>query len=142
MQSIIFAGVLISVAFAGWPIIGNYSGASCTFVGTVVAITTAISVFALSAKDFFISPLPGLRAILILSMAGFLNGAALYYYSVKVADQNIPTSVFVATVSICMVIVAPLLYFFTKGSAPSGRQFAGYLLACIAIYLLTPPKIQ
>jgi len=67
---------------------------------------------------------------------GMVNGLAGYIYAVKVADQNIPTAMFVITVSVLMVMMVPFVDWLLNGSVISPKQWIGILIAIIAIILI------
>ncbi len=137
LQSLV-AAILISFCFAGWPVVSKYSGASGVWVASVVTIGGALATLTLCVfgKQMVVFQLPSIRAIIILIVAGALNGAAFYFYSMKVADPKIPTAVFITIVAILMVVVAPLLDWALNGVIPNLQKTFGYMFAALAIYLL------
>ncbi len=76
------------------------------------------------------------KAILLILIAGALNGAAVYAYSLKAADKTIPTAAFIATVCVFMAVIAPLQHWIINGVAPTWRQAIGYGLAALTVYFL------
>jgi len=135
--STVAKAVFISMGFTGWPIIGRYSGATGGWVGIIVLGATVITVGIFSAKEMASIPAPGLKAITLLVVAGIVNGIAFYLYSMTTTDSSVPTGVFVVTVSLLMVTVAPVLdYIFNEGTF-SRNQVAGLGFAFIAILMLS-----
>lgn len=134
-MSTIVVAIFIAFGFTGWPIIGNYSKVNAGWMGSVVMISTALALGAMSYKDLCIET-PGSKAIVLLSVAGLVNGLAVYFYSVKVADANVPTAAFIVTVSTLMVVAASVLNWAINGAVPNHSQFLGFGLAIAAIYFL------
>jgi len=132
--STILMAVFIATAYAAWPVVGSYSRASGGWIGTVVVIATGITVAICSAKQLI--SFPNTKAILLLLIAGAINGVAVYLYSCKVADVTVPTAAFVVTVAVFMSVIAPLLSWLLNGAIPTFYQTLGYGLAMSAIYFL------
>ncbi len=126
----------IAATFVAWPVIGKYSGASGAWIGIIVVAGSLVTTAIFGLKELTSGPMFTLKALVLLVMAGLLNGAAVYYYSVKATSTAIPTGVFIVTMSIMMVIFAPILDWLLNGNALSIRQCAGIAAAVVAIYLL------
>lgn len=127
---------LIAAAFAGWPIIGRFSGVTGEYVGVLAVVGTLVTVIMLSAKQLLSTATLTPKAVAVMLIAGAINGIAVYFYSLKAADKVIPTATFVATVCIFMVMVAPFQHWIVNGIAPTWRQVIGYGLAALAVYFL------
>lgn len=136
MASWILWAVGIAFAFTVWPILGKVSGASGAWVGTLVVAGTLITTLIFGAKDMVQGPLFTLKALVILALAGLVNGAAVYYYSVKAVDPGVPTGIFVATMVVLMALMAPLIDWMVNGNTINAKQIAGLGAAVVAIYLL------
>ncbi len=134
----LFAAVLIAFCFAGWPVVSKYSGAPGVWVGVIVTIGGALATltFSFLSKQMSVLQLPSIKAIVILVIAGALNGTAFYFYSLKVADPKISTAVFITIVAILMTVIAPLLDWALNGVVPNLQKTFGYAFAALAIYLL------
>jgi drug/metabolite transporter (DMT)-like permease len=128
--------VFIAFGFVGWPIIGSYSGASGGWVSVILCASTMITVTLFSIKELSGIPIPATKALVLLFIAGAFNGLAVCFYSIKITDASISTAVLVVTVSILMVMAAPILDWLIKGAIPSLYQALGYTFAICAIYFL------
>lgn len=130
----VFSSALIALGFVMWPIIGKYSGIGGAWVGTMISTGTLAAVVALSSRSTTQSP--SARAIFILLAVGIINGASVYFYSMRTSDTQISTSAFVVMTCIMMVIWAPLIDWALNGTVPSASHVAGFGTAAITIYLL------
>ena len=126
----------IGTAFVIWPIVGKYSQATGAWVNTIVIIGSAIGGIAFAYTSIRVQPVPTLYACLILLAAGAINGVAVYYYSMKAADSQVPTAQFIMTVIIMMVIVSPLFNYLLNGATLSGKQWLGLGTAVLSVFLL------
>ena len=126
----------IGSAYAFWPIIGKYSQASGEWVNTIVVISSTIIAIGLAFSSVKEQPLPTLNAFAVLLLAGLLNGAAVYFYSMKATDPQVPTGAFIMTTIVIMVAMAPLFNYLLNGVALSLKQLAGLGAAALAIALL------
>lgn len=133
---LLLRALFISVGFAGWPIVGNFSKASGAWVGTIVLGTTGVVIALLSSRGLISNPLPSYKSIVYLVVAGVINGLACYVYSLTTVDKNIQIGLFVSLVSILMVVIAPLMSWLLNGEIISSKQIVGLFLACVSIYLL------
>lgn len=135
--TLIFWAVGIALCFTLWPILGKFSGASGAWVGTLVVLATSTTTVLLGVKEMIQGPMFTVRACALLVVAGLINGAAVYSYSVKTADPNVPTGTFIVIMTICMTILTPLLDWLMNGSVLSVKQCTGIVLAVVSIYLLS-----
>lgn len=126
----------IAFAFTVWPIIGKFSGASGAWVGTLVVAGTLVTTLIFGAKDMIHGPMFTMKALVILALAGLVNGAAVYYYSVKAVDPVVPTGIFVTTMVILMAVMSPLVDWAVNGSTINSKQWIGLGTALLAVYLL------
>jgi len=129
--------LFIAFGFVGWPIVGSYSRVCGGWVGTVVLTSTAITVAMFSFRQLNSIPVPNTKAMILLLVAGIINGLAVYLYSSKITDTNVPAAVFVVMVSILMVVVAPLLNWLLNDAVPNFQQTLGFGFAIVAIYFLS-----
>lgn len=134
--STIIIGVLIAAAFVGWPIVGSYSKISGPWVSVIVFLSGTLSVTILSMKQLETSTLSA-KGIILLTLAGAINGIAVYFYTKKIADPAIHTASLIILVSVSMAVLAPLLDWMIKGSTPDLKQICGFAMATGAIYLLS-----
>lgn len=129
----IIIAFFIAVGFVSWPIVGKYSQADGVWIGTIVFLTTAVTIVLLSSKD--LNTLPTAKALSILIIAGAINGAACYFYAQKVAASEVPTAILVTVVSISMVIASPIIDWALNGASFSVSQIAGFGTAVLTVYL-------
>jgi drug/metabolite transporter (DMT)-like permease len=135
-SDVILMAIVIAFGFVGWPIIGSYSRAHGSWIGMLAISSTALAFAGLSFRQLINVVPPNTKAIVLLLVAGIINGGAVYLYTAKIADTTVPTAAFVVIVSIFMVIVAPLLNWMLNSAVPSFQQGLGFLLAMAAIYFL------
>lgn len=128
---------LISLAFSSWPIFGKYMKAPGIWVGILVSLGTTVTMVVLSLKPVATHGLPTTKIGLVFLGFGVLNGAAIYMYSLKIADPTVPTAVFVVMISVGMVVFGSLLGWIILGQVPTRDQIFGYGLAVIAIYFIS-----
>ena len=120
--STLITAFFIASVFAGWPIIGKFSGLSGEYVGTLACLGTTVAMAALSAKQLLSTDSLTPKAITIMLVAGAANGIGVYFYARKAADKLIPTADFVATVCIFMVMIAPVQHWILNGVIPTGDK--------------------
>lgn len=126
----------IASTFVSWPILGKYSQASGAWINTIVLVGSAIGGIVLAYPNMKGMPLPTTKALILLLVAGLLNGAAVYFYAVKAVDPLIPSVPFIMTVTVLMVMTTPIFGYFLNGDVLSIRQWLGLFSAIIAIFLL------
>jgi drug/metabolite transporter (DMT)-like permease len=126
----------IGTSFVLWPIVGKYSQATGAWVNTLVIIGSTVGGVAFAYTSIRVQPLPPLYACLILLAAGALNGAAVYFYSMKAVDPQVPTGQFIMMVVIMMVILSPLVNYLVNGAALSPKQWLGLGTATLSVFLL------
>ena len=136
IQSISMA-VFIAFGFVCWPIVGSYSRVCGSWVSATVIISTAVTVAIFFFRQLAALPVPSVKAIAILFIAGAINGLAFCFYSNKITDTSIETGAFVVTISILMVVIAPLLDWALNGATPNMSQKLGFVLAIVAIYFMS-----
>ncbi len=130
--------VLIGIVYAIWPIIGKMVGANGAWMSALVVGSSLIATVLFSKAELSPQTAPSLGALLALAAIGFANGYAVYVYSTKAVDPQIPTGIFMAIVFIVMIGVAPLTdWLLAKGAAPSQKQLLGLTCAALAAWLLT-----
>ena len=126
----------IAFAFSIWPILGKASGAGAAWVGTLVVSGSLITTLFFGAKEMVSGPMFTTKALLILVVAGLVNGVAVYYYSSKSIDPAIPTGAFITTTVVLMAMMSPLLDYAINGNALSAKQWLGIGTAMLTVYLL------
>ncbi|MCK4540270.1 hypothetical protein KAU09_03910 [Candidatus Parcubacteria bacterium] len=132
----------IALGFSGWAIAGNFSGANAAWVGSVMVVGAGMIVPVLSAKKLLYQSPPGLLSILILVIASVVNAAAVHMYAGKVnllkpVQTGITAGIFVATVSILMVVFGVLLDFLLNHKTISTSQMCGVGTAVLTIFLMS-----
>lgn len=125
-----------ATAFVVWPTIGKYSGAGGHWVNTIVLIGSTITGVALAYPAMKAQPLPSIKAVALILTAGFINGAAVYAYSMMTANPKIATGPFVSTVTMMMVVLGFVLAVILLGQAWSGRHVLGMAFALVGIWLI------
>jgi drug/metabolite transporter (DMT)-like permease len=126
----------IASAFVFWPIIGKYSQASGAWVNTLVIVGSMIGGVYLAYPAMQDQPLPTITAFGWLLLAGVLNGIAVYFYSLKAVDPQVPTGAFIMTVIISMLVLTPLFNYVLNGDILSIKQRFGLGTAIITVFLL------
>ncbi len=129
--------VFIAIAFIGWPIVGKYSGASGAWIGTIMLIATTLVTGTLSLKEMARSSFPPTKAVAMLIAAGMMNGLAVYLYARKSSSPTVSTATFIVTVTVLMIVFAPILDWLFNGSIPSTRKVFGFACAAFSVYLLS-----
>lgn len=132
----VVVAVFIASGFAGWGIIGKYSQVNGGWIGTMAMAITTITV-ALTSLSQLQQEIPNRRAMLLLIIAGILNGVAVCVYTSKITNPAIPASLFMALVFMFMIAVVPCLEWALNGTMPSSNHIIGYALAVGAIYFLS-----
>ncbi len=132
----ILALFFIAIVYDTWGMLGKYTGASGPWMSTIVFIGTFIGAAAMSAPGVMSTPAPSLSGILLLLLAGILNGLAVYVASVKMVDPAIPSAIFFMTLLVLMVVLTPFIGWLLHGETLTTRQWIGAAAAVVAIYLL------
>lgn len=125
-----------ATAFVVWPTIGKFSGATGHWINTIVLVGSTITGVALAYPAMRAQPLPSLKAVVLISIAGLINGAAVYVYSMMTADPKIPTGTFISTVTMMMVVIGFVLAVILTGQEWTIRHIAGMTLALVGIWLI------
>ncbi len=126
----------IALAFASWPLVGAYAGAAAVWLGVVTASFTVLPQVILGADAMMHGPTPSARGFFILAVAGIFNGIGVYYYSIKVTDTTINTTVFVVTMLMMLMVWTPILNWVMNGVTLNLRQLLGVAIALLAVYVL------
>lgn len=129
--------IFIAIGFAGWPIIGKYSGMNSGFIAIFVGVSTAVTVAIISARQLSGIGSISCTPLLFLIVVGVINGIAFQLYSNKVADTTVPTAVFMVTVSILMSVATPILHWLLNGAVPNSNQIIGFGFSIITVYFLS-----
>ena len=122
--------------FIQWPIFCGSLRIHPAITAAAVMFMSGIILVSIIPKSLFYLSYFSWKSIVAMVVCGILNGLAVYFYIVKVADKNINAAAFIATVSIFMILEAPMLTWIVKGESPSVNHIIGYVLAIVAIYFL------
>ncbi len=133
----VLQALVISTGFVGWGLLGNISGAGAAWTGLGVNIYTSFVIGFYFFKDLSNKPFPTSKGMLLLLIAGVINGIAVCLYTSKVANpENPQVATFMVMVFVFMAIVAPIIDWALRGSVPTSNQTIGFALAAGAIYFL------
>ncbi len=135
--STILLSVFIAFAFVGWGIIGKYSQANGGWVGTIAMGVSAVAVLICSVSTKQLQGGVTARAVVLLLIAGALNGFAMWLFANKVTHPATSAAAFIVLVSVLMAAAAPILDWFINNTTPDTNQTVGYALAITAIYFLS-----
>lgn len=127
----------IAVCFGGWPILAKTAKLSSHWVALIVLTASLVPTLLVGLSQKQYTMLPPMRGFAIVALAGLLNGVAFYFYSKMVNNKEIPTAQFIVMIAVLATIVVPLISWAMEGSAPTARQWSGYALAAVAVYLLS-----
>jgi drug/metabolite transporter (DMT)-like permease len=125
----------ITVGFGSWPFAGKYLQISGAWVGTIM-IASTLPITALCSLNGMRTTNISVKAIIVLILAGVLNGITLWIYLVKTADPNIPTSIFIVSVTLLISLLSLMLDWGINYQIPDTRQFVGIAMAIGAVILL------
>lgn len=136
LPTYLFSAWLAATAFVAWPIVGKYSGIGGHWVNIVVLSGSTLAGIAMAYPQVRGEPLPSFRGLGVVLLAALANGAAVYLYSLKTSDPNVPTGSFIVTVTLMMVVMGFLLSVILTGQHATPRQLAGLALAVFAVWLI------
>lgn len=134
--SLLALTAFVGVSFVTWAVVADWLKVDGPWVGVIILISTCAAVAILSGRQLIQIQMPSSRAIGYLLAVGAFNGVGFYCYTLKIAEKSIPIGILSASISIMMVIAAPVLDYLINSKAISVKQFAGFGLASIAIYLI------
>ena len=133
-MEILIPAALIALAFVTWTIVGKYSNIDGPWVGLLAALGTFTLIASISYRT--LGELPPRKAIIVLLLAGAINGIGLYFYSMKISDKSIPTGIFISTTCAMMVLWGTFLDYKLNGSTYSSLQYFGFGSIAFGIYLV------
>ena len=128
--------VLVACLFILWPFAGKLTGTSGPWLVTIVLSVTAIVSAALAYARGELTNAPSVRTLMILLIAGLLNGVGCYLYATLASNPRISTASFVVTINITMCVAAPLIEATLLKRVPNVQQWCGFGFAATAVYLL------
>ena len=128
---------LIATAFVFWPTVSKYSQVSGPWINTLVLLFSTMVGGLLALPEMRASGLPSFKGIAILAFAGLINGAAVYFYSVRAADAQTPTGSFIAITIVGMLIMGLVFSYFLNSEPITERKLLGLAAAGLAAYLFT-----
>lgn len=101
--------------FIQWPIFCAHLRIHPAIMAAAVMFVSGIILVGIIPKSLFFLSAFSWKSTIIMTVCGIFNGLAVYFYIVKVADKNINAAAFIATVSIFMILEAPMLTWIVKG---------------------------
>jgi len=133
----VFEVVLTAMGMAGWPILGKYSQASAPWIGAVVMTVTGMMavVIALLQGGLQGASIPTPSKLLLLILAGVVNGVATYRYATRARMEG-QTGSYLVLIAILIVIEAPFLDMMLNRSMLTVRQWTGVGCGIACVYLL------
>ncbi|HEY4088899.1 MAG TPA: hypothetical protein VGM43_23370 [Bryobacteraceae bacterium] len=127
---------LTAMGMAGWPILGKYSQASGAWIGAVVMAVTGLVaiVIAMLQGGLQSGSLPTPSKLLLLILAGLVNGVATYRYATRARMEG-QTGKYLVLIAILIVIEAPFFDMVLNRSTLTVRQWAGVGcgIACVCL---------
>jgi uncharacterized membrane protein len=128
---------LTAMGMAGWPILGKYSQASGAWIGAVVmAVTGMVAIIiALLQGGLQGASLPAPGKLLLLILAGLVNGVATYRYATRARMEG-QTGKYLVLIAILIVIEAPFFDMMLNRSTLTVRQWTGVGCGMACVYLL------
>jgi hypothetical protein len=127
---------LLATMFAQWPILSKASGLHGHWVAVIVLIGSCIGGIGPIAHQLQHLPTPTPKQAAIVLLAGLINGAAMYFYPVKVADPTIPTAAFITTAIAAMVIMTIVFTALADWQLPEMKTLVGAAIICVGLYVL------
>lgn len=127
---------LVSSFFVSWPIMAKYLGVHPSWSALLtVSIATPI-VMICKHETLTMETMPVIKVFLIYSLFCVANGLAVAMYTSKIETLKHSVGLYVASVSVTMVIMAAILGFILKMDLITLKQAAGILLAVFSIFLI------
>lgn len=128
--------LVTATCFALYPVFGRHSGASTNWMRAVTTVSTIIIVLTFQAKSPY-GPVPAGKELLFLVLAGITAGIGTLFfgklYAIETA-QGLSVSIpLVSILTICLNGILSRLFFHEQ---ISWRMGLGYLMACVAIWLI------
>ena len=87
-------------------------------------------------RELVSTPIPGMKAFVLLALAGGLNGFAIYVHTSRVSDPSIPTSVFLTMIFAFMVLLSPILSWLINSEPISLTRAMGMLTIVVGIIIM------
>lgn len=128
--------LFIALAYNAWGFLGKYLGVSGAWLSFVVFAGTFLGATLPGMLALSRSPMPSIRSLVFMLVAGGANGAAVYLAANKMVDPSVPSAVFFMTLLIITIAIAPFMSWVMHGDVLNAKQWAGVALAIFAIYLL------
>lgn len=127
---------LIGLCFVSWAVVGGrYAGG--TLLATAVAFLTAAIVGIFSFRTLQTEPFAGVKALTIVFVLGSMNGLGFVRYTDRLARPDVPTAPFIVTVSVAVVMIAPILQALSGSGRLSSGHLVGYICAVCAVFFLS-----
>lgn len=134
-QNLIFA-VITAIIFCSWPILAKYAGTSLAYTNLIIYTGGLIATVVMVGKRLAVEPVCSFKGLLMVGIASLINGFAIWVYTLKAIDKETNTALFVATVSIVGVVMAPIINIFVNNEQLTTKQWLGVALAIIVVWLM------
>lgn len=141
MNTTILIGLGVGFAFAFWPVISGWSGVSGAWSITLVLIGSLLGNSFLAGKTLYVNPAPtSILSVALVTIAGIINGVALYYYGGLIESKSIPVAVIIGIVMGATVIFGASIDFLLRGVTLSSGQTLCLIAIASGIYGLNALK--
>lgn len=127
---------VIAAMFSQWAIVSKATGVHGLWVAVLVLIGSCIGGIVPIAPKLHTLPAPTLKAALIVVAAGVVNGAAMYFYPVKLSDPSVPTGPFITASMAAMVVLSIVFTALVEWQLPSLRLVLGALVICLGLVVI------
>ncbi len=134
-QNIVFA-ILAATAFCSWPILAKYAGTSLAYTNLIIYAGGLIATVLMVGKRLTVEPVCTAKGLLLVGIASLINGFAVWIYTLKAIDKETNTALFVATVSIVGVVMAPIINTLVNSEQLTTKQWLGVALAIVVVWLM------
>ena len=125
-----------ATAGVAWPSLGKVLRINGGLVACIVLIVAVMVVCIMSHKDIAKLPTLSVNTLTWVIAISVANGLAIYAYAEKAADPNVRTGIFLVTIFILQVCIAPFGDWLITVSTLTLRQIAGLGLAIPGMWLL------
>ena len=130
--------LFIALSYLSWPLIGKTMGVNSAWLVTLVMIGTAlaVSILSLTRGELVKTAAPHPKALAVIVIAALANGLAAYLSAKICTNPTVPTGIYLATLSILMVISGALLGLFLLKEPLTLIQCIGIAFGVVAVILL------
>lgn len=128
--------IIVGLFYGGWPVLAKWSGAKPFWIAFAVALMTALFIGAIGHKGFA-TPIPTGKMLMLLMVAGLMNGVATWYYGSLVGTPGWDVSTLVPVSMMILLLTSALAGMTFLGEPISVRKIVGLILAIPAIWLMS-----